>query len=198
MEWKTQPTESTQQIHATIDALPNCVLVLGADLSISYANTAARHDFNMQSSDKDSGFLGDAIECIHASETASGCGGSKFCENCVVRHAVSDALNGQGAFRRHAVMKLHYGSDVQDVHFLVTASMVKDFSRDLALLTLEDVSEISKLRELLPVGGSCKAFREDPEYYLQVEEYFRQRPALDFSHGLCPQCKDHLKPDKTN
>ncbi len=55
--------------------------------------------------------------------------------------------------------------------------------------------EIEKLRELLPICASCKRIRDDGGYWQEVEEYFRQRDHLDFSHTMCPDCAQRMYPD---
>jgi len=55
--------------------------------------------------------------------------------------------------------------------------------------------EIEKLRELLPICASCKRIRDDGGYWQEVEEYFRQRDHLDFSHTMCPECAQRMYPD---
>ena len=37
--------------------------------------------------------------------------------------------------------------------------------------------------------------RNDKGYWLRVEEYLRGRSALQFSHGLCPDCMQRLYPE---
>lgn len=55
--------------------------------------------------------------------------------------------------------------------------------------------EIETLRELLPICASCKRIRDDGGYWHEVEEYFRERDHLDFSHTMCPECAQRIYPD---
>ncbi len=55
--------------------------------------------------------------------------------------------------------------------------------------------EIETLRELLPICASCKRIRDDGGYWQEVEEYFRHRDHLDFSHTMCPECAQRMYPD---
>ncbi len=57
------------------------------------------------------------------------------------------------------------------------------------------LQEIETLRELLPICASCKKIRDDSGYWQEVEEYFRRRDHLDFSHTMCPDCAKRMYPD---
>jgi hypothetical protein len=56
------------------------------------------------------------------------------------------------------------------------------------LLEEKQRTEIAKLRELLPICAGCKKIRDDKGYWNQIELYFREHAAYEFTHGLCPDC----------
>jgi hypothetical protein len=64
----------------------------------------------------------------------------------------------------------------------------------LALLILEDIGEISTLRNILPICANCKKIRNDQQYWQHVEGYFHDYIGVDFSHGICPACMQDLYP----
>jgi hypothetical protein len=84
---------------------------------------------------------------------------------------------------------------VKEFELLITASPMPGNDEPLALLILEDISEISKLRAIIPICMKCKKIRNDEEYWTTVEEYFNENLGVDFSHGLCPPCFKELYPD---
>ncbi|HEY8239854.1 MAG TPA: hypothetical protein VIH35_00325 [Kiritimatiellia bacterium] len=55
-------------------------------------------------------------------------------------------------------------------------------------------AEVKQLSGLLPICSSCKKVRDDAGYWRQIEVYIRNRAAVQFSHGLCPDCKAKLYP----
>jgi transcriptional regulator with PAS, ATPase and Fis domain len=55
--------------------------------------------------------------------------------------------------------------------------------------------EIETLRGLLPICACCKRIRKDGGYWQEIEEYFRERSHLDFSHTMCPACVQRVYPD---
>jgi GAF domain-containing protein len=78
----------------------------------------------------------------------------------------------------------------------------------LALLELRRVSarladaleNVKTLKGLLPICAWCKRIRDDRGYWDQVETYFHKSTGADFTHGICPQCREkvfHKKPAAT-
>ena len=51
------------------------------------------------------------------------------------------------------------------------------------------------LKGMLPICASCKKIRDDKGYWNQIELYIEEHSEADFSHGLCPNCKEKLYPD---
>jgi CheY-like chemotaxis protein len=52
----------------------------------------------------------------------------------------------------------------------------------------EALSEVKQLQGILPICCYCKAVRNDDKFWQKVEDYLGAHSALDFSHGICPQC----------
>lgn len=69
----------------------------------------------------------------------------------------------------------------------------------LAVVTLGITRQVFKkmkyLEGILPVCASCKKIRDDKASWHQIEEYIRDRSAVDFSHGICPDCARKLYPE---
>ena len=56
------------------------------------------------------------------------------------------------------------------------------------------LSEIKMLKGILPICASCKKIRDDRGYWRQIEVYIRDHSEAEFSHGICPECKEKLYP----
>ena len=54
------------------------------------------------------------------------------------------------------------------------------------------LSEVRTLKELLPICASCKKVRDDQGYWSQIDVYLRTRAAVEFTHGICPDCDARL------
>ena len=52
--------------------------------------------------------------------------------------------------------------------------------------------ELAALREFLPICASCKRIRGDDDSWQPIEGYIRDHSAVEFTHGLCPDCLKNL------
>lgn len=52
------------------------------------------------------------------------------------------------------------------------------------------LAEVETLTGLLPICAWCKKVRDDDGYWKQVDEYFRRRSQIQFTHGMCSDCSD--------
>ncbi|HNV69514.1 MAG TPA: hypothetical protein PKO06_07460, partial [Candidatus Ozemobacteraceae bacterium] len=57
------------------------------------------------------------------------------------------------------------------------------------------VAKIKTLRGMLPICAACKKVRDDKGYWNQIEAFLSEFSELEFSHGICPDCKKRLYPD---
>jgi DNA-binding response OmpR family regulator len=60
-------------------------------------------------------------------------------------------------------------------------------------LALENVK---LLQGLLPICCYCKKIRNDDNYWQQVDSYISEHSEAQFTHGICPECRDKIvKPE---
>jgi GAF domain-containing protein len=72
----------------------------------------------------------------------------------------------------------------------------------MALLELRRVSarladalaNVKSLHGLLPICAWCKRIRDDQGYWSQVEAYVHAHTGADFTHGICPECYEKMRP----
>jgi GAF domain-containing protein len=72
----------------------------------------------------------------------------------------------------------------------------------MALLELRRVStrlaqaleNVKTLHGLLPICAWCKRIRDDQGYWSQVEAYVHAHTGADFTHGICPDCFEKMRP----
>lgn len=50
------------------------------------------------------------------------------------------------------------------------------------------LSDVRKLKTLLPICMYCKSVRDDKDYWHQIDEYIHHETGTDFAHGVCPHC----------
>ena len=54
--------------------------------------------------------------------------------------------------------------------------------------------QVKRLSGLLPICASCKRIRDDHGYWQQIEAYLHDHSEAEFSHSICPECKEKLYP----
>ncbi len=60
------------------------------------------------------------------------------------------------------------------------------------------LKDIRTLSGLIPICASCKKIRDDKGFWNQVENYIEDRSDAQFSHGICPDCRDRIYPELSN
>ena len=53
---------------------------------------------------------------------------------------------------------------------------------------------VKVLGGLLPICSHCKRIRQPDGTWVPVERYVHQHSEADFSHGICPECRQELYP----
>ncbi|MFP6584313.1 MAG: response regulator [Candidatus Hydrogenedentota bacterium] len=56
------------------------------------------------------------------------------------------------------------------------------------------IEEINQLRGLVPICAQCKNVRDDEGFWHSVEHYFTSNSDTEFSHSICPDCREELYP----
>jgi len=52
------------------------------------------------------------------------------------------------------------------------------------------LAHVQTLEGLLPICAYCKQIRDDSGYWNGLEEYFASRSHIQFTHGICPECRE--------
>ena len=104
------------------------------------------------------------------------------------------ALEGGTVSRERTRAVLERAGHTVEVELLVTSAPLPFDDRRLALLILEDISELDALRRIVPICAHCRKIRDDGDYWSSVESYAGTHLGVDFSHGLCPACAHELYP----
>jgi PAS domain-containing protein len=176
-----------QTFYRTIlDTLPVPIFIVDNDVRIHDLNLAASQLFSVNKREIFKMRGGDALHCLNAYSTAEGCGRSQFCESCVIRNAVTGGLSGEGTSRKRMKFQIASGDRRTEMDLLITATKLPGTS--LVLLVMEDVSELTRLKGILPICVRCRKVRDDNQYWKQVEQYFEEAAGMAFSHGICPGC----------
>ncbi|MBN2410597.1 PAS domain S-box protein [candidate division KSB1 bacterium] len=71
-----------------------------------------------------------------------------------------------------------------------------ELEREKLIEELQDaLTQVKTLSGLLPICASCKKIRDDKGYWHHVEAYVMKHSDAQFSHSICPDCRQKLYPD---
>jgi DNA-binding response OmpR family regulator len=60
----------------------------------------------------------------------------------------------------------------------------------------EALTRVKQLQGLLPICSYCKKVRDDQNYWQQVETYIEGHSDAQFTHGICPDCRQkYVEPE---
>lgn len=59
----------------------------------------------------------------------------------------------------------------------------------------EALEKVKQLSGMLPICASCKKIRDDNGYWNQIEQYIGEHSDAEFTHGICPDCREKLYPE---
>jgi len=182
--------EVTDSPAGVLNAIASPVFIVDHDARIVYANAEASQ--MVRANETLGQRAGDALKCEHAAGSAGGCGTSPNCGQCKLRRSVAEAARGvQSKDRLHRTTWVRCGKAFQ-VTLLISASPISWKGEKRVLVFLKDITELTALREIVPICMCCRKVRDDESYWKSVEEYFHERMNVDFSHGVCPSCHERM------
>lgn len=184
-------------VQTVVDAIPLPLFLVDRDVRILDLNKAASDLIGNGSEPKR--FLrkraGEILRCIHSKESKQGCGASETCSSCMFRNAVNESITAGEPVRRKARMELIDGNETTELFLMVTAAPFPSDGTPLALLILEDINELTEMKDILPICAHCKNIRNESNQWESLESFFLSRLELYFSHGICPQCREKYYSD---
>jgi len=180
-------------LRSLIDAMPSMVFAVDDRLQIREYNAAAAESLATQRSEIVARPSGDALHCIHATDRPAGCGHGPYCQDCVIRNSLTQVFRAGTAVRRRARLEVARQGRKVEIYALISASRFDYRGESLALLVIDDLSEIAELYRMIPICSVCKRVRDETESWSRIEAYFRDHWALDFTHSLCPECYEKEK-----
>jgi hypothetical protein len=191
------PIINTDQFYyrTILDAIPLAVMVVDDDLAIVDLNRGAEQFLSKTKEKVLRKRGGEALNCIHSTDVPEGCGHGPQCHACVIRNSVQKASGGDAVQRHPTNAEFVVGDAVRNTALLISTSPIRLYGKALVLLVLEDMTELARLRSLVPMCSHCKRIRVDAEYWQHLEVYFRDYLGLDVTHSLCVDCLHELYPE---
>jgi len=76
----------------------------------------------------------------------------------------------------------------------ITRRKLAEDQREMYIAELQQALEkIKALHGMLPICAWCKKIRDDHGYWKQVEIYLEEHSEAEFTHSMCPECKNHME-----
>ncbi len=189
------PDEKSAFYRTVLDSIPLMIFIVDDDVRCIDFNRTAETSLPLDRLKVLGLRGGDFLHCLHSHDDARGCGRGPECKHCVIRDSVKESRLGNAVIRKRTLFEYEIGGKTRSMEILVTANAMEFGDRLLTILVLEDISEMTKLRDIVPICAKCKKIRDDKRYWLSVEEYFAEYRGVDFTHGLCPKCLRETYPD---
>lgn len=131
------------------EAIPCGVLIVDQDRRVKAINNVVEQAFGLSVAEVFNKRGGEALRCIHSAKSPEGCGYADECRECQVRKTALEALSGMKIHRNKAKVQLWVNGKSRDLRFLVSAAPVEHNGEKLAIVLLEDITELNSLRKRL-------------------------------------------------
>jgi ligand-binding sensor domain-containing protein len=76
--------------------------------------------------------------------------------------------------------------------FILRARQHRLAEQELQRRITEALAHIKTLHGLLPICAWCHKIRDDKGYWSQIEDYLGTHTQAEFSHGICPECREKV------
>jgi signal transduction histidine kinase len=133
---------------AVLDLVPNMSLIVNERRQVLFANAALLSTFALEARDIVGARSGEILGCVHAAETAGGCGTAEACRVCGAVGAILEAIASRRQTARECRVMRANGGRPDCLDLLVTAAPIAAAGNRFILVTLLDISD-SKRREVL-------------------------------------------------
>ena len=165
---------SEEKFRTIFDAVPSTIVILDEQLLVKTVNGASRTTFGIAETAIINHRWGDALRCVHAEGTPQGCGHSEFCAACQVRNTTRAALSGIAANRARTNFEFHIDGQTHQRLFSISAAPIEYELKKMAVLTVEDITELSYLRQRLRVEHSFAGIQGKDEKIVALFDAIRE------------------------
>ena len=136
-------------LKSIFESIPCGVLIVDKDRVVRTMNNVVEKTFGVSAEDAINRRGGEVLKCIHASESPEGCGFSGACGDCRVRNTAIDAVSGQRIQRQLVEFEIKDNGNTRQMKLLISAAPFAHGNEQLAVVILEDITELSALRRRL-------------------------------------------------
>jgi sigma-54 dependent transcriptional regulator, acetoin dehydrogenase operon transcriptional activator AcoR len=136
------------------DSMPCGLMVLDKERRIQAINNILERTFGICVSAVMMQKGGDALRCIHALSSKKGCGSSDECGQCMIRKTAMEAVGGSRIERNRANASFQINGVETDLELLISAAPLDHNGERLAIVILEDITELNELKRRLKAETS--------------------------------------------
>ncbi|MDD3654822.1 MAG: hypothetical protein PHO01_11720 [Desulfotomaculaceae bacterium] len=185
-------TEDKEFFSLLFDVIPAVALIVNASARVYAINSAAIKTFKVNRSETYLKKSGNVFHCINTIEDSEACGTKEACKKCIIRNTAMQAIEGKHIKRAKGKLVVELDHELRELSVLVSASTLEYKGENLAIVIVEDISDIVELQGLLPICSSCKKIYTEEGYWKRIEEYIEAHSEVAFTHDICPQCIEKL------
>jgi len=161
-------------LNAIFQNIPCGILVVDQDRRVKALNNVLQQTYDLDPETVLDEKSGEVLRCIHSLDSPEGCGHGTHCATCQVRLTVERALKGDRVFRNKAKAQLSVKGTIREVSLLVSATSFKYENQKLAVVILEDISELNVLRRIVRAESSFAGIVGRDAKMLDVFESIRE------------------------
>ncbi|MBI5359619.1 MAG: sigma 54-interacting transcriptional regulator [Planctomycetes bacterium] len=140
--------KSEKKFKAIFESIPSGILVLDKNRNIKEVNNVLERIFDIPREAIINKRWGDAFMCVNS---AGHCekGAEEFCRTCRVRNAIMEVLAGERIYQSKTKVELALNGKIEERILLISASPIEYENEPHAIVMLEDVTELNRLRQRL-------------------------------------------------
>ncbi|MCF8129431.1 MAG: sigma 54-interacting transcriptional regulator [Deltaproteobacteria bacterium] len=155
-------------------AIPCGVLIVDRERRVLAVNSVIERIFGVSDADVTGKKGGEVLRCVHADDSPEGCGFGDHCRICLVRRTARDAVRGKQIYRNRADMELLVKGRSRNVTLLVSAASFDHEGERLAVVVMEDITELSTLRARLKTEHSFAGIISQDDRMLELFETIKE------------------------
>ncbi|MBD3287485.1 AAA domain-containing protein [candidate division KSB1 bacterium] len=127
-------------------AIPFRVMIIDNNFKIQTINEYWENFIDTSGSTVIDKSIGEVLRCITVDRDHGTCGHSEQCKHCQIYNAAQQIMKGHKIHRVRTKISLKVGDDFDDRVMLITAAPIEYDNTKYALILMEDITELSRLR----------------------------------------------------
>ena len=178
-EARRELAEESEFLNSLFETIPAPVMVVDSDQKIRMVNRALERDFAGARETIIDVCPGDALDCPRAIEQPNSCGTLDECITCQLRPTIDEALDGGKVDRRRCQFEFQADGEVRELTLMISARPLDRKDGRLAIVILEDITELNGLREAMRGEGIFAGIVGNTQAMFDLFESIREVAEVD-------------------